>query len=210
MKALSSMIAGLTLAAISITAANAAEKHLFYSNGCCVEKYNVGGNDATIAKALRNSGFNLVFQSRTDDSDASIRSEVEKIADQVKSMLSNGIAPEDITVSGYSLGSAITLFASIAIANPKVNYVLLAGCPGSGARSFGIDYAKVQGRILSIIDTQDDRFGTCKNLLPESVLQNEIAFTSGYGHAAFRKTDSENMKRWKEPLENWSKVKLAE
>lgn len=207
MKRLSTIIAGLALVGISLTAAHASEKHLFYSNGCCVNQSNVGGNDEIIAKELRKSGFNLVFQSRTDDSDASIQTEAVKIADQVKSLLANGTAPEDITVSGYSLGSAITLFASIAIANPKVNYVLLAGCPGSGARPFEIDYAKVQGRILSIIDTRDDRFGTCKKLLPENVLQKEVEFNSGYGHAVFRKTDSGNMKLWKEPLENWSKVK---
>lgn len=207
MKRFSIIIASVVFVAISVTIAHASEKHLFYSNGCCVNRLNVDSNDEAIAKELRNSGFNLVFQSRTDDSDASIQTEVAKIADQVKSLIAKGTAPEDITVSGYSLGSVITLFASIAIANPRINYVLLAGCPGSGARPFEIDYNKVQGRILSIIDTRDDRFGSCKKLLPESVLQKEVEFKSGYGHAVFRKTDSGNMKLWKEPLESWSKVK---
>jgi hypothetical protein len=121
--------------------------------------------------------------------------------------LAKGTAPEDITVSGYSLGSAITLFVSIAVANPKVNYVLLAGCPGIGARALDIDYAKVQGRVLAIVDAKDDRYGSCKARLPESVLQKEVTIDSGHGHAVFRLADEKNMTLWKAPLENWAMIK---
>ena len=206
MKTLKTVMPSAAAMMILFGSAHAADKHLFYMNGCCINKVGGGAYEA-IVKELRNAGFIVVFDLRNDDSNATIQAEVAKVAGQVKILLDKGTAPEDITVSGYSLGSIETLLVSIAIANPKVNYVLLAGCPGSGVRSFDIDYAKVQGRVLSIIDTKDDKFGSCKERLPENVLQKEIAFDSGYGHAVFRYTGEKNMKLWREPLESWAKIK---
>ncbi len=206
MKRLLVLLMGAALWAGFTGAAQASEKYLFYTHGCCINKLG-GGAYETIAKELRKDGFNVIFELRDDDSNAAIQAAAAKIAERVQSLLAKGTAPEDITVSGYSLGSVISLFASIAIANPKVNYVLLAGCPGRGARSFDIDYAKVQGRVLSIVDIKDDRFGSCKQRLPESVLQKEVEIDSGYGHPVFRYTDEKNMKLWKEPLEAWAKLK---
>lgn len=197
---------GMTLLFALSWSAHAAEKHLFYMNGCCINKVGTGGYDA-IAKELRNAGFNLVFDVRNDDGSATVEAEIARVAGQVKDLLAKGTAPENITVSGYSLGSASTLFVSIAVANPKVNYVLLAGCPGPTARAFDIDYAKVQGRVLAIVDAKDDRFGSCKERLPESVLQKEVTIDSGKGHAVFRLGDEKHMKLWKEPLESWAGVK---
>ena len=204
MKQFIALIAGVLLMAGVSNVSHAAEKYLFYMNGCCIDKVGAWPYE-TIVKKLKNDGFNVIFELRGDDSNAAIQAEVEKVAGQVKDLLAKGAAPEDITVSGYSLGSKITLFASIAIANPKVNYVLISGCP-KGAR-FNIDYALVQGRILSIVDTKDDIFGSCKERLPESVLQKEVAFDSGYGHAVFRYPDEKYVKLWKEPLEAWAKSK---
>lgn len=205
MKSLMTMITTAALMAGTSSVAHAADKHLFYIHGCCIN--NVGGGAyETIVKELQNSGFNVVFDLRYDDSDAEVQAYATKVADQVKNLLAKGTAPEDITVSGYSLGSVTTMFAAISIANPKVNYVLLAGCP-AGARKFDIDYTKVQGRILSIVDTKDDKFGSCKERLPESTLQKEVAFDSGQGHAVFRLADEKSLKLWKEPLVTWAKGK---
>ena len=206
MKRLTALMVGALLMSGFACAAQASEKYLFYMHGCCINKLGSGAYE-TIVKELKSDGFNVIFELRDDDSNAALQAAVAKVAEQVKSLLAKGTAPEDITVSGYSLGSVITLLASIAIANPKVNYVLLAGCPGRGARSFDIDYAKVQGRVLSIVDIKDDRFGSCKQRLPVSVLQKEVEIDSGYGHPVFRYTDEKNMKLWKEPLEAWAKLK---
>lgn len=203
MKAFIAVITSVFVMAGSSGIADAADKHLIYIHGCCINKLG-GGAYETIVKDLRNSGFNVTFDLRYDDSDAAVQAYAAKVAAQVKDLLAKGAAPESITVSGYSLGAATTLFASIAIANPKVNYVLLAGCPGPGARKFDIDYAKAQGRILSIIDSKDDKFGSCKGRLPESVLQKEVAFDSGQGHAVFRDTAERSIRLWKEPLIAWS------
>lgn len=206
MKGFSGLIASLTLAAAFPLTIQAADKHLFYIHGCCISKVGGGAYEA-IVDDLRNSGFRVAFDLRTDDSDTEIQAYAAKVAAQVKDLLSGGVAPERITVSGYSLGAVTAMYAAIAIANPDVNYVLLAGCPGKGARSFDIDYARVQGRVLSIIDTKDDKFGTCKERLPSSALQQEVAFDSGLGHAVFRSADEKSIKLWKDPLMSWSEKK---
>jgi hypothetical protein len=186
--------------------AHAGDKYLFYIHGCCIKKTGSEGYEA-IVKDLKHSGFNVTFDLRYDDSDAEVKAYALKVAGQVKDLLAKGTAPGNITVSGYSLGSVTVLYASIAIANPKVNYVLLAGCPGKGARQFDIDYMKVQGRILSIIDTKDDKFGSCQGRLPENALQKEVAFDSGSGHAIFRDPSEKSIKLWKEPLISWTEGK---
>lgn len=183
--------------------AQAADRHLFYVHGCCIGQVGSAGYEE-IVKDLQSSGFKVRFDLRTDDSDAEVKAYASRIAQQVKALLAGGAAPEDITVSGYSLGSVTAMEAAIRVANPKVNYVLLAGCPGPRARRFDIDYAKVQGRILSITDSGDDRFGSCKGKLPESALQREIVLDSGKGHPLFRLPDEGSVRLWREPLQAWA------
>ena len=104
MKQFIALIAGVLLMAGVSNVSHAAEKYLFYMNGCCIDKVGAWPYE-TIVKKLKSDGFNVIFEIRGDDSYAAIQAEVEKIAAQVKDLLAKGAAPEDITVSGYSLGS---------------------------------------------------------------------------------------------------------
>jgi hypothetical protein len=140
-----------------------------------------------------------------NDGDDQAMAYAAKIADRVRDLLDRGTAAEDITVAGYSLGARITLVASGLIANPKVNFVLLAGCPFKS--TIPIDYSKVKGRLLSIRDTKDDKFGSCDGRLPDGVTYKEIVLASGEGHALFRLPDKKYLNLWKEPLLNWSEGK---
>lgn len=153
------MLAALILGAILMTGfshmSNAAEKHLIYMQGCCVKKMNgpAARDYQTIAQKLKDAGFNVFFELRTadaTDSDEQAQAYAAKVAQYVQELLAKGVAPEDITVSGFSLGSSTALVASGLIANPKINYVLLAGCPINPNSRVTIDYTKVSGRILSI------------------------------------------------------------
>lgn len=189
---------------------NAAEKHLIYMQGCCVKKMNgpVARDYQTIAQKLRDAGFNVFFELRTadaTDTDEQAQAYAAKVARYVQELLAKGVAPEDITVSGFSLGSSTALVASGLIANPKVNYVLLAGCPMGANIRVTIDYTKVRGRVLSIVDSDDDKFGSCAGRLPSGTTFKEITLNSGEGHKVFRLSDESNIKLWKEPLEAWAK-----
>lgn len=188
----------------------AAEKHLIYMHGCCVKATTgpVAKDYQTIAEKLRQSGFNVFFELRTSDatdSDAQARAYAAKVAEYVQGLISKGVAPSDITVSGYSLGSMTALVASGLIANSKVNYVLLAGCPVKVNIPVTIDYSKVNGRILAIVDSKDDKFGSCVDRFPNAATFKEITFDSGEGHKVFRLTDESKLKLWKESLESWAK-----
>lgn len=210
MKMLTALISVTVLMAGFSHPSNAAEKHLIYMHGCCVKKANgpVARDYQTIVQKLRDAGFNVFFEMRTadmTDSNEQAQSYAAKVAQYVQELLAKGIAPEDITVSGFSLGSSTALVASGLIANPKVNYVLLAGCPMDANIRVAIDYSKVRGRILSIVDSKDDKFGSCAGRLPSDATFKEITLDSGEGHKVFRLSDESNLKLWKAPLEAWAK-----
>jgi hypothetical protein len=210
MKLLIAVIASAALVIGSWGIAHAEERHLFYVHGCCIKNKDDPKVKAyeTIVQELRDSGLNVFFELRTadiNDGDDQAMAYAAKIADRVRDLLDRGTAAEDITVAGYSLGARITLVASGLIANPKVNFVLLAGCPFKS--TIPIDYSKVKGRLLSIRDTKDDKFGSCDGRLPDGVTYKEIVLASGEGHALFRLPDKKYLNLWKEPLLNWSEGK---
>lgn len=210
MKMLTALMAVIALTAGFSHMSSAAEKHLIYMQGCCVKKTNgpVAKDYETIVQKLRDAGFNVYFDLRTadvTDSDEQTQAYAAKVSQYVQGLLAKGIAPEDITVSGFSLGSSTALVASGLIANPKVNYVLLAGCPVNANIRVNIDYSKVRGRILSIVDSKDDKFGSCIGRLPSDATFKEITLDSGEGHKVFRLSDDSHLKLWKAPLEAWAK-----
>jgi len=193
-----------------VQTANAGEKHLIYMQGCCVKQKTgqIAKDYQAIVQQLRDAGFNVFFDLRTaeeTDSDAQAQAYALKVTEYVNDLLAKGVSPEDITVSGFSLGSMTTLVSSGLISNPKVNYVLLAGCPTNASIQVSIDYSKVSGRILSIVDSKDDKFGSCAGKLPNAATFKEITLGSGKGHNLFRLTDESSLKLWKEPLESWAK-----
>ena len=210
MKVLRVLLVGAVLLIGSLGVAHAAEKHLFYMHGCCVKDKDdpIVKVYETIIQELRNSGLKVTFELRysdVSDSDEAAHKHSVKIADQVRSLLAKGTKPEDITVSGFSLGSMTSLLVSGLVANPKVNYVLLAGCPVKPSIPVTIDFTKIKGRILSIVDNKDEKFGSCKGRIPDDMLQKEVILKTGLGHKLFQQTDAEHFKLWKEPLENWAK-----
>jgi hypothetical protein len=206
------IMTSMLLATAALGTAQAAEKHLFYMHGCCIK----GKDDPkvkayeTIVQNLNEAGFKVAFDLRTadfGDNDSAVQAHAAKVADQVRTLLAQGVAPGDITVAGYSLGSMTALVTAGLIANPKVNVVLLAGCPINPAIKVSIDYAKIKGRVLSIYDVKDEKFGSCNGRLPEGVTSKEVVLNSGKGHSVFRLPDEKHMKLWKDPMLAWIKEK---
>lgn len=208
MKRLTAAIAGAALVAGFLNVAHAGDRHLFYVHGCCVQ----GPNDPKvrdyerIVQDLKDAGFKVHYELRPSnpyDNNPESMAYVEKIAGMVKDLIAGGTAPEDITVAGYSHGSRIAAGASGLVADPRVNYVLLAGCPMK--QTIPVDYAKVSGRVLSIRDSRDDKFHSCDGRLPGAAAYKEIVLDSGQGHALFRLTDEKHLKLWMEPLTGWAR-----
>jgi hypothetical protein len=208
MKLLTAAMAGMAFIAGTLNLAHAGEKHLFYVHGCCVQ----GPNDPKvrdyekIVQSLKDAGFKIHFELRPAnpyDNNPESMAYAEKIAGMVKDLIARGAQPGDITVAGYSHGSRIAAGVSGLVANPRVNYVLLAGCPMK--HTIPVDYARVTGRVLSIRDSRDDKFESCDGRLPGAAAYKEIVLESGQGHALFRLADEKYLKLWMEPLTGWAR-----
>ncbi|MDH5206105.1 MAG: hypothetical protein OEW36_10640 [Hylemonella sp.] len=129
-----------------------------------------------------------------------------KLKQQVDSLVSKGVPPEHITIGGYSKGAVIALAAAGAIRNPKVNYVLLAGCSKFLNEKYGVDPTKAVGRILSIYDVADDKFGSCDGIIraTDGLFFKEAKLESGKGHQVFRIPKKKFIKLWRDLLIDWA------
>ena len=209
MKALVAAVASVVLYVCSMGAVQAADKHLFYVHGCCVKSSSDPKVQEyeTIVQKLKDSGFNVGYELRTadvGDNDAAVQAYAAQIADKVKALLANGTPAKNITVAGYSLGSLTSMVAASQIANPDVNIVLLAGCPTGASIKVNIDYSKVQGRILSVTNKGDDKFGSCEGKFPGVSTFKEVALDAGQGHTLFRLTKDNYMSQWMSPMQDWT------
>lgn len=129
-----------------------------------------------------------------------------KLKNQVDNLISNGVPAENITISGFSKGAIIALGAASTINHHMVNYVLLAGCSDFLNEKYGVDPAKAKGRILSIYDSSDDKFGSCEGILQsgDGLVVDEIELDSGKGHKLFRIPKEKFIRQWRDPLLRWA------
>ena len=211
MKVLVTAVASVVLSIGLLVTAHASDKHLFYVHGCCVKNSSdpkVREYEAIVQK-LKDSGFNVEYELRTadvGDNDAAVQAYAAQIADKVHALLAKGVPAKNITVAGYSLGSMTSMVAAGLIANPDVNIVLLAGCPTSASIKVNVDYSKVQGRVLSITDKGDDKFGSCEGKFPEVKTLKEVVIDSGKGHMAYRLPQDNYTSLWMNPMMDWTKT----
>ncbi len=186
-------------------------KYIIYLHGVGIEKVGIAKASEDyngIVKALEGRGFIVISEVRS--SDTKINEYGKKVAGQVRTLITKGVPPENITVVGYSKGGLITLWASAAGDNPKVNYVVMAGCVLKGSEHYDT-YAnkvapKLKGRILSMFDTADPDRGTCKDFFDAAgnkVTGKEIKFEAGVGHGLFMKP----IDLWIKPLTDWANGK---
>jgi dienelactone hydrolase len=186
-------------------------KYVIYLHGVGIEKYGIARSPEEyrgIIKVLQDRGFVAISEMRS--SDTKINEYGKKVAGQVRTLITKGVPPENITVVGYSKGGLITLWASAAGDNPKVNYVVMAGCVLKGSEHYDT-YAKkvgpkLKGRILSMYDAADPDRGTCKDFFDaagDKVTGKEIKFEAGVGHGLFMKP----IDLWIKPLTDWANGK---
>ena len=84
--------------------------------------------------------------------------------------------------------------------------MLLAGCSDDLNSKYGVDPTKAIGRILSIYDADDEKFGSCYGTINESdkVKFKEIELESGKGHKLFRIPKEKFIEQWRDPLVEWA------
>ena len=132
--------------------------YLFYMHGLAIER---GGRRARsydysgILKELAKRGFIVIGEERNPVHNVEY---AEKVAEQVKKLLTAGVPAKNITVAGHSKGGMIAMLVMSILAEPDIAYVNFAGCGKessgfSGFRRFAKTRApRARGRLLSAYD----------------------------------------------------------
>ncbi|MEW6997383.1 alpha/beta hydrolase [Colwelliaceae bacterium BS250] len=187
---------------------NANEKYVFYSHGYIVEGINpTPKNDRwgtyqfpAIKESLSDREYNLIAYHRPKGTDPF--KHAETLANDVRTLLKNGVDGNHITIIGFSRGAFITSITSHYLAKTPIKTVLLAGC----GRIVTAKYSdiKANGALLSVYETSDGA-STCKKLQQRSVnLESfdEIVISTGKEHGAFYRP----MDEWVVPVKHWIKA----
>lgn len=189
-----------------------AARYLFYLHNRAVEVQ--GPNAKTpwgpyryteLLNAFADEGFVIVSEARP--ASTQLAPYAATVAGQVAKLLAAGVPPENITVTGFSKGGAIAVLATAMIANPRINFVLMAGCLLPGGPRTPADITAVgkppQGRILSIYDEGDTEAATCAGNFEgkPDVTFKEMVLHEGRGHGLFLMSN----KVWLEPVLEWAK-----
>lgn len=181
------------------------EKYVFYLHGSVEESEGSTGKYETAVEAIAESSAIVISEVRgdTDPYTYSV-----KLKDQVDKLISRDIPPENITISGFSKGSIIALASAGIINNPKINYVLLAGCSENLNDKYGVDPTKAVGRILSIYDSGDEKFESCDGIIKASdkLVFEETDLDSGKRHKVFRIPKEKFIEQWLDPLTEWAGI----
>ena len=185
------------------TSLDADNKYIFYLHGSAEEEEGETDKYTTTVEAIADSSATVITEVRgaTDPN-----TYAQKIKAQVSDLISKGVPAENITVSGFSKGSIITLAVANIMNNPKINYVLLAGCSSELNEKYNVETNNLSGRILSIYDSGDEKFESCDGIITSSdkVKFEETDLDSGKGHKVFRIPKDKFINQWREPLIDWA------
>lgn len=189
--------------------------YLFYMHGHFIELKGLSGSHprygiyewANIVDTFKAKGFVVVSEARENEVQP-VRY-AKGVANAVNKLLSKGVPPENITVSGHSKGALMSWLTSGFVANPNVNYVIMASCPPEGTRfRRGFNRflrrgaSNVTGRILNLYDVSDDIGGSCAEVFERAgkVSSKELSFDTGKGHGLFYAPQN----NWINAASNWA------
>jgi len=124
-----------------------------------------------------------------------------RIADEVRNLMDQGVAPENINVVGGGTGSAITLLTSAAVGNRHVDYVVLGNCDDTLKTQYRF---RVAGNVLGISDVADSSSRSCRPFwtsAPKLRNRRDLVLDTGYGAALFDTARDE----WMRPMVSWTR-----
>jgi predicted esterase len=135
-----------------------------------------------ILESFAGRGFVVISEPRPRNTDVGVYA--GKVVGQVRALRRAGVPPEHIAVVGFSKGGGIALLTASKLAEPKVNFVILAGCSASPSSA----EESLQGRILSMFDASDDVATTCEKTFAQAkgpLVHEEVVLKLGTGHGTF-------------------------
>ena len=178
-------------------------KYIFYFHGSTEEDVGTTEKHEAAVSAIAEGSATVIAEVRGDTAPVEYAAKVMR---QVNALIAGGVPSKNIAVTGFSKGAIIALATAEALQNPEVNYVLLAGCSKELNDKYGVNPKKALGRILSMYDIDDEKFGPCAGMITrsEKVKCNEIEFNSGKGHKLFRIPKEKFIEKWRDPLLEWA------
>jgi hypothetical protein len=182
-----------------------AARYIIYLHGRIIEDRGRRPTDSRwgiyeydkILEELAKDGAVVISEQRPPNTD--VNTFAAHAADQVQQLLKAGVAPERVSVIGFSKGGGIAIRTSALVRNPRVNFVLLAAC---GDGDFRKSDLKLWGRTLSIYEESDEVGRSCAGLFGKSGdtgERREERLTIGGGHGAFYRPHDE----WLSSLRRW-------
>ncbi|MBC7554375.1 MAG: alpha/beta hydrolase [Taibaiella sp.] len=186
------------------------QRYVFYLHGAIVEYQGRNAVDKSrgfgayeydsIINAFRNEQFTVISECRPANTDVKLYA--RKVAGQVDSLLTKGVKPGNITVTGASKGAAIAMYVATYVHNSAVNYVFMSACNESPGSMGDVSFC---GNILSIYEATDDMAGSCLTWKKRSKLNvpnfKEIKLQTGRKHGYLYKP----LPEWVGPCVTWAK-----
>jgi hypothetical protein len=177
-------------------------KHLFFLHNYYVETHGPEGacKYYDILKAFADNGFTVISEVRSGKIVPS--KYASKVIGQVKRLLDTGVPPENITIAGHSKGGVITLCVASRLGNPKVGFIVMAGCGIKPLAQDYPDFTALKGDFLSIYATSDAVAGSCSTAFSKAgrgISSREVKIESRKGHALFFQPED----IWLEPVMTW-------
>jgi len=151
---------------------------------------------------LAKHDFIVISEARGNDT--KVKRYAKNIASQVSTLIEGGVPGRNITVAGFSKGGKITLVTSSRVGNESINYVVLAGCIRKTKKFINKFSLDLKGRVLSIVDYNDDTFSSCEDMFNSSsggLKHKEIILKEGSGHGVFYTPND----KWIGPMIDWIK-----
>jgi hypothetical protein len=177
-------------------------RHLFFLHNYYVEKHGPNGacKYHDILKAFADNGFTVISEVR---SGKIVPSEyAKKIVRQVKRLLDAGVSPEHITIAGHSKGGVITLCVASQLKNPKIGFIVMAGCEIKPLVQAYPDFTQLKGDFLSVYASSDSVASSCQQVFSKAIIvisNKEIELKSDKGHKLFFQPGD----IWVEPVMAW-------
>ena len=183
------------------------KRYLFFLHGKIIEKKGVPARSKKygsyeyreMLKTFSSGGFEVISETRGKYTD--ILEYSSQVAADVEKLIGAGVPGKNITVSGFSKGGRMTLVVSSLLGDRNVNYVILAGCRSTDIDGYDL---RLVGRVLSIYDSNDDKFESCSEIFSaggDGLEANEIVLSVGDGHGVFYRPLDE----WVKPMIEWAK-----
>jgi hypothetical protein len=148
-----------------------------------------------ILKALADKGLVVISELRGPDTGPAY---AKKVAAQVRKLVAGGVPANHITVAGFSKGGLLARATAVELADPAVNFVIMAGC-GRGPDDAGA--ARLKGRLLSLYDESDEMAGSCQRLFGPGMQTKEVKLTTGLRHGLFFRPRAD----WIDLVADWAR-----